>query len=161
MSNFYTDVIEQDPRFNSTSLINDVALLEPVTRAAVQAIITDAKPHGIDFMAFETYRSQARQQLLFNQGATKLRTVGVHHYGLACDIVKSIDGAPSWKGDFSLLGTLAQAHGLIWGGDWGAPGVHHSFIDSDHVQRCTLADQVGLFAGTWYPGPDYDPTLPQ
>ena len=157
MSNFYTDVIEKDPRFNVTSLIDDASLLEPVTRAAVQGIIADAKSHGMDLMIFETYRSQARQQLLFNQGATRLRQVGVHHYGLACDLVKSIDGVPSWKGDFSLLGTLAKAHGLVWGGDWGTPGVHHPFVDSDHVQRCTLAEQVGLFAGTWYPGPLYKP----
>lgn len=157
MSNFYTDVIQQDPRFLSTARIDDVALLEPVTRAVVQAIIQDAKTHGMDLMVFETYRSQARQQMLFNQGATKLRTVGVHHYGLACDLVKDVGGSPSWKGDFSLLGVLAKSHGMIWGGDWGAPQVHHSFIDSDHVQRCSLAAQVGLFAGTWYPDANYNP----
>jgi hypothetical protein len=33
-------------------------------------------------MIFETYRSQERQQVLFEQGATQLRTVGVHHHGL-------------------------------------------------------------------------------
>ena len=153
MGNHYTDVIQKDARFDATTLVHDMALLEPRTRAAVVAILADAKTHGVDYMVFETFRSQARQQLLFTQGATKLRTVGVHHYGLACDIVKSIGGVPSWKGDFSLLGVLAKAHGLVWGGDWGSPGAHHPFIDSDHVQRCTLAEQVGLFAGTWYPLP--------
>ncbi len=160
MSNFYTDVIAKNPRFHSTGLVDAVDLLEPVTRVGVLAIIADAKTHGIELMVFETYRSQERQQMLFAQGATKLRHVGVHHYGLACDLVKSIGGVPSWKGDFSLLGTLAKAHGLVWGGDWGSPGVHHSFVDSDHVQRCTLADQVGLFGGTWYPGAAYDASKP-
>jgi len=37
---------------------------------------------------------------LFAQGATKIKTVGVHHYGLACDLVKDIGGEPSWQGDF-------------------------------------------------------------
>ena len=153
MSNFYMDVIAKDARFHSTGLVSAVDLLEPITRAAVLAIITDANAHGMELMVFETYRSPERQQLLFAQGASKLRAVGVHHYGLACDLVKSIGGVPSWKGDFSLLGTLAKAHGLVWGGDWGSPGVHHSFMDCDHVQRCTLAEQNGLFAGTWYPDP--------
>ena len=42
MGNFFTDVIKKDPRFHSTNRISDIALLEPVTRAAVQAVISDA-----------------------------------------------------------------------------------------------------------------------
>src|SRR5271166_1647405 len=106
MGNFYTDVIGADPRFNSTSRISDPNLLEPTTRALVEAIIADAAANGLQLMIFETYRSQARQAALFEQGATKLQKVGVHHYGLACDLVKNINGEPSWKGDFSLLGQL-------------------------------------------------------
>jgi hypothetical protein len=94
---------------------------------------------------------------LFNQGATKLRKVGVHNYGLACDIVKSINGQPSWKGDFSMLGQLARDHGLIWGGDWGNPTIHHTFVDAVHVQRCTVSRQAALFRGDWYPDDAYDP----
>ena len=157
MGNFFTDVIEKDPRFNSTKRIADPALLEPTTRALVQQIIEAAEETGISLMIFETYRSQARQQELFNQGATKLRTVGVHRYGLACDIVKVVGGEPSWKGDFSFLGQLAHSSGLIWGGDWGNPAIKHDFIDAVHVQRCTIARQHGLFAGTWYPDDTYNP----
>jgi D-alanyl-D-alanine carboxypeptidase len=108
-------------------------------------------------MIFETYRSEDRQLALFNQGATKLKTVGVHHYGLACDLVKNINGEPSWKGDFGFLGKLAHANGMIWGGDWGDPGGVHTFLDPDHVQRCTLRRQSALFAGTFYPDASYDP----
>ncbi|RXH57775.1 M15 family metallopeptidase [Granulicella sibirica] len=157
MSNFFLDVIQPDPRFHSTTRIADMSLLEPVTRAAVLALINDAQTHGIALMPFETYRSQERQQMLFDQGASTLKTVGVHHYGLACDLVKNIGGEPSWKGDFSLLGVLGKIHGLIWGGDWGAPGVHHSFVDADHVQRCSLRSQVGLFSGAFYPDDLYNP----
>jgi hypothetical protein len=132
-------------------------LLEPMTRQKVEAIIADARANGVELMAFETFRSQARQTELFNQGATKLRNVGVHHYGLACDIVKVVAGEPSWKGSFTLVGQLAHEHGLIWGGDWGAPNIHHSFVDLVHVQRCSIAKQAGLFRGEWYPEEDYDP----
>ena len=158
MGNFYQDVIRNDARFNSTDVISDLQLLEPVIRAAVQAIIADAHADGIDLMVFETYRSQARQTQLFNNGATQLKTVGVHHYGLACDIVRDVNRKPSWKGDFSKLGKLATKHKLIWGGNWGRPGVKTKFPDEYHVQRCTVARQKALFAGTWYPDANYDPT---
>jgi D-alanyl-D-alanine carboxypeptidase len=157
MGTFYTDVIQRDSRFNSTERVADPALLEPTMRQLVQQIVDAAQQMGISVMVFETYRSQARQQELFNNGATKLRTVGVHAYGLACDIVRVVGGEPSWKGDFSFLGQLAHSSGLIWGGDWGDPSVRHSFIDSVHVQRCTVARQPALFAGTWYPDDSYNP----
>jgi hypothetical protein len=157
MGNFYTDVISQDERFSSVKRVNDSELLEPGTRQLAAAIISAARPMGIDLMVYETYRSQDRQQELFNQGATKLRAVGVHHYGLACDIVRVVNGEPSWKGDFSFLGQLAQSSGLIWGGDWGAPHIKHSFIDSVRVQRCTVARQADLFDGIWFPDEAYNP----
>ncbi len=157
MGNFFTDVIQKSPKLKSRKRVADLNLLEPVTRKRVRAIIADAKEHGLHLMVFETYRSEARQTDLFNQGATKLRKVGVHHYGLACDLVRNVNGEPSWNGDFSLLGTLAHHHGLIWGGDWGNPNIPHSFIDSVHVQRCTLGRQANLFRGKFYPDAAYNP----
>lgn len=157
MSNFFNDVISKDPRFHSLQRVSDPKLLEPATLAAVKAVIDDAAAHGITLMIFETYRSQERQTQLFNQRATQLRTVGVHHYGLACDLVKNINDEPSWKGDFSFLGPLAKAHGLIWGGDWGKPSLPHSFVDNDHVQRCSVEMQAQLFRGDWYPDTNYSP----
>ena len=157
MGNFYTDVISKDARFDSAARVGDPALLEPATRRLVEDLIASARQMGIEIMIYETYRSQDRQQALFNNGATKLRTVGVHHYGLACDIVRVVSGEPSWKGDFSFVGQLAHASGLIWGGDWGDPNLKHGFIDSVHVQRCTVARQGDLFSGAWYPDDNYNP----
>jgi hypothetical protein len=154
---FYDDVILKDRRLKSKKRISDLVLLEPVMRRKVEAIIEDAKAQGINLMVFESFRSQARQEELFAQGATKLKKAGVHYYGLACDIVKSIGGDPSWKGDFSFLGKLAREHGLVWGGDWGKPGSRHTFIDPVHVQRITVAKQAALFKAEWYPDDDYDP----
>ncbi len=157
MGNFFTDVVAKDSRFGCASRVCDVALLEPITRGLVAQIVAGAKSMGIATMVFETYRSQVRQQELFEQGVTQLRTVGVHHYGLACDIVRVVDGEPCWKGDFSFLGQLAHSCGLIWGGDWGNPGAEHSFVDAVHVQRCAVSRQSQLFGGVWYPDSDYNP----
>lgn len=156
MSNFYLDVIKFHPLFASSSRVSTPAMLEPKTRAAVEEIIASS---SIPLMLFETYRSTQRQLTLFNLGKTKLKTVGVHHYGLAADIVKSVNGQPSWEGDFLFLAELADKVGLISGQNWGTPNVHHTFIDADHVQRCSIADQGKLFAGTWYPDDEYDPTV--
>jgi hypothetical protein len=157
VESFYTDTIVPDKRFKSLQPINDIALLEPVIRQLVKRIIADAADEGIKLMVFETYRSQQRQVRLFAQGATQLKTVGVHHYGLACDLVKDVSGSPSWKGDFKFLGKLAKKYGLIWGGDWGKPNVRTRFPDNVHVQRCAVKDQRKLFASTWYPSDDYNP----
>jgi len=160
VGNFYTDVIQLDPRFTQITRCADITLLEPVMRAAVNSLLVDAQGQGIALMVFETYRSQQRQQQLFAAGASKLRTVGVHHYGLACDIVFDVGGEPSWKGDFTVLRDLANNHGLISGADWGTPNVPHTFRDMDHVQRVAVADQSKLFSGGWYPTDDYDPHNP-
>jgi hypothetical protein len=155
--NFYTSVIQADPRFTSTARISDLALLEPITRTAVQSIITEAAAMSLPVEPFETFRSDARQAMLFNEKATKLRQVGVHHFGLACDLVRVVQGEPNWKVDYSFLLILARKYGLISGQDWGQPNVKHTFIDADHVQRIAVSQQGALFAGKWYPNDAYNP----
>ena len=142
-------MILQDPRFDSVARVSDAGLLEPATRKLVESIISAAQQMGIAIMIYETYRSQDRQQELFNQGATKLRAVGVHHYGLACDIVRVVGGEPCWKGDFSFLGQLAQGSGLIWGGDWGAPDIKTA---SSTVFMCSVVQSPGKEISSLEPG---------
>jgi hypothetical protein len=151
MGNFYSDVICKSPQFSSVAAVRDISMLEPVTREAVINIMADASAMGIKLMITETYRSQQRQRMLFDQKATQLETVGVHHYGLAADFCKVVDGNASWAGDWSFLRDLANKHGLISGLDWGLPNAHHSFVDPDHVQRCTVEQQNALFTQNWYP----------
>jgi len=79
MGTFYTDVISKDARFGSSVRVADTALLEPMTRQLVESLVSVAQQMGIELMIYETYRSQGRQQELFNSGASKLRTGGVHH----------------------------------------------------------------------------------
>jgi len=156
MTSFYEDVICKDPRFHSTKQCRDMDLLEPVTRAKVEAIIKAAAADGLELMVFETYRSQELQEIYFEKGVTQLQHVGVHHYGLAADIVKVVDGQPNWDGDYTFLRKYAEDQDLVWGGDWGQPNQPHTFRDMDHVQRITVGDQENLFAETWYPDENYD-----
>lgn len=156
---FYIDVIQKSLLFRSPNRISDVALLEPGTRAAVQALIAEASTMGIRLRVTETYRSSALQAELYHKGLSQLETVGVHHYGLAADFVRlNTDGSADWANkDYAFLASLAPKHGLISGINWGEPNVSHSFVDTDHCQRVRVADQARLFSGAWYPGADYDP----
>jgi len=161
VQSFYTQVIMASPVFRSTMPIKDVMLLEPVTRDAVQKIIMTANQAGITLQVLETYRSEERQQQLFDQGATQLQQVGVHHFGLACDLGIVIGGQVNWKCSYDIIGTYAKQFGLVWGGNWGDATKPHSFRDFDHVQRIAVADQPKLFDGSWYPAPDYQADVSQ
>ena len=159
MGNFYVDVIQADARFNSPNPCRDTALLEPNTRSAVASIIADASTQGIALIVTETFRSAARQQALFAQHLTQLNgltpaTIGVHHFGLACDFARLEGGRTDWAtDDWLFLGPLAAKYGMVWGGDWGVPAKLHApgFHDWDHCQSCSVTEQPALFSGLWYP----------
>lgn len=157
MSNFYQDVTKKDPRFNSTQVIKDVSLLEPGTRVKVAKLIVMAHEAGHELRVGETYRSQARQRQLFNQKLTQLKNVGQHGFSTACDLQLFVNGKYDPNGtDYAFFADMCKKVGLITGINWGTSGPH-SFKDWDHVQSCPTFRQPELFAGTWYPDPNYDP----
>jgi len=155
---FYTEVLQKDPRFNSPSACHDLNMLEPGFRSDIILFINEAKAMGHTLVPVETYRSTQRQQMFYAKHLTKLRNVGVHHFGLACDLAL-MDGGhyqPD-RQDYMFFLELAQKHHMISGIDWGTPHQHHTFHDYDHVQRIKVSDQAKLFAGEWYPESDYNP----
>lgn len=156
-ANWFWGEIVPSKAFNSTEICRDLRLLFPPVRRKVLAIVSDLWGHGQEVTVFETYRSQERQAQLFRQGVTQLRNVGVHHYGLAADIVRIVDGQPNWDVDHSLVVRSARAHGLISGADWGFPNRTHSIVDPYHVQLCSIRDQQKLFNHTWFPDERYEP----
>jgi hypothetical protein len=157
MPSFYDTVIRNSPAFRSDAVCKDTALLEPGTRAAVAALLADAKAQNIDLRLLETYRSQTRQSALFTQHATQLRMVGCHGYGVAADFGVFVNGKYAEDNKpYVFLRTLARKHGLISGQDWGH-ATEGSFVDSGHVQRVPVWRQNALFSGAWYPPTVYDP----
>lgn len=155
---FYTDVIEKDARFKSSMICKDEALLEPGTRAAAAAFLADAKAAGYDVRISETYRSPARQRMLFSEGYTQLKNVGCHGYGVAFDVQLFIGGKYVEDGQkYAFLLPIAKKHGLVWGGDWGTPHAKHTFRDWDHFQRIPVFRQQAMFSGQWFPPTEYDP----
>lgn len=86
---------------------NELNLLHPVVRKAVQHVSEQLKKEQISFRVFETFRSPERQRNLYAQGrtapgdiVTKARPWSSYHqYGLAVDFVLFIDGKWSWRTD--------------------------------------------------------------
>lgn len=157
MGNFYRDVIQKSPLFESPKPVADLGLLEPVTRDAVQGIISAGRAKGLDLRVRETFRSNALQEHYFRIGTSRLH-LGVHHFGLACDIGLYVNGRFDPIGEhYKFMRNLAETHGLISGVDWGNPYVPHGWRDWDHVQRVTIGRQNDLFSGRWYPDATYDP----
>ena len=136
--------LKDDRRYTSIERVSDPILLFPPFRLKIESILAEAKGLGQEFVLFETYRSTQRQAQLFAEGRTKLARVGVHHYGLAADLVRRIEGRLVWEADYALLGKLAKRRGLTWGGDW-------RFRDEVHVQGIPVSDQSRLFSGVWFP----------
>ncbi len=168
MSNFYLDVIKRDSRFNDPRACHDLNLLEPNFRQAILNFIADAKELGHILVPVETFRSSIRQRYLYSKHLTQLKNVGVHNYGLACDLALMVDGDYDPKGEdyeffLALCEKNAVMHGsLISGIDWGRVGRNirsRYFHDWDHVQYVPVWRQSSLFAGTWYPpsSPGYNP----
>lgn len=157
MPSFYDTAIRNSKAFRSDATCKDMALLEPGTRAAVQAMLNDAKAQGIDLRLLETYRSQTRQSALYQQRRTQLRVVGCHGYGVAADFGVFVNGKYAENNKpYVFLRQMARKHGLISGQDWGH-NKEGSFVDSGHVQRVPVWRQSQLFSGAWYPPIAYDP----
>lgn len=157
MTSFYDTIIRNSKAFRSDAVCKDMMLLEPGTRAAVLALVAEAKAEGHDLRVLETYRSQTRQSALFARRATQLRTVGCHGYGVAVDFGVFTNGKyEEGNKPYVFLRTMARKHGLISGQDWGHLKTG-SFVDSGHVQRVPVWRQAALFGGSWYPPADYDP----
>jgi hypothetical protein len=155
---FYDIVIRNSSAFRSSAICKDLVLLEPGTRAAVLALLADAKAQGIDLRLLETYRSQTRQSALFVQRATQLRTVGCHGYGVAADFGVFVNGKYAEDNKpYMFLRIMARKHGLISGQDWGHATESTTFVDSGHVQRVPVWRQDALFSGAWYPPEVYNP----
>lgn len=127
--NWYKEKIQPDPLFLNPSRVIDRHLLYPPFADLIIALYTEARNAGLNVEIFETYRSERRQYELFLASATKKIKNGMHHYGVACDVVfKDKKGNWTWVGDWKTLGKIGRELGLFWGGDW------KSFVDCPHFQ---------------------------
>ncbi len=147
---WYEDGIKKHKRYQFTDLTSDIDILYPPFAFCILKLFINAYKEGLRVCVFETYRSQERQSDLFNKGKTKLSKNGMHHFGVATDVVfRTEKNQPIWQGNWNTLGKIGKELGLFWGGDW------ESFRDYPHFQliQATPSEQAKIIGGNY---PSYE-----
>jgi hypothetical protein len=136
IAKFFQNVLFKSKRFNSSTPVSDQDLLYPPFLAKLQACIKQYQQTypNQDITFTETYRSNTLQMIHYNNGASKIKKNGMHHYGIAADSIFIINAKKSYKGDVMLVRKIYQANGLTILGMW----------DALHVQYIPVGEQQGL-----------------
>lgn len=136
IEDFFLRTLVTSPEFLSKAPVANQALLFPAfVEKLKQSIAMYRQTHPDHDITFtETYRSNTLQEIHFNNGASKIKKDGMHHYGIAVDCIFIIGGKRTFKGDVNLLRSIHKKNGLTILGVW----------DALHVQFITVADQPQL-----------------
>ncbi|WP_432408580.1 M15 family metallopeptidase [Wukongibacter sp. M2B1] len=134
-----------------SEIIKDLNRLHPYVKKLAEEVIRKSKENGIEIIVTETFRSNERQQQLYNQGRITPGNIvtnakpgnSIHNYGLAFDIVPVENGKALWERYdlFKKVGEIGVSLGLEWGGNW------RSFKDYPHFQWMGGLSLVDLKAG--------------
>jgi peptidoglycan L-alanyl-D-glutamate endopeptidase CwlK len=148
--NWYKEVIVKSDVFKSPKWCGEeqICLLYPPFREKVIQVKQELAKQKLPFYIYETFRSNARQLELYKKGYSKVKTAGMHTYGVAVDFVGK-DNKGNWSWDMKLpwskLGAISKKLGLFWGGDW------TSFKDYPHIQmiRANAIEQNKIRLGVY------------
>lgn len=115
-----------------TTACRDIKELNPVAQKACNLFMAECKKAGLNVLITETYRSQARQNYLYEQGRTRPGSIvtwtkNSNHTGrMAWDICKNVKGKEySDAKFFEQCGAIAKKLGITWGGTWKTPDRPH------------------------------------
>lgn len=108
-----------------TTTCRDISELLPVAQTACRLLFQECFKAGItDIFITETYRSQARQNYLYQQGRTRPGNIVTwtlnsrHTSRLAWDIAVAPPKPLYDVATLNKVGTIARRLGITWGGDW-------------------------------------------
>ncbi|WP_102274112.1 glucosaminidase domain-containing protein [Cytobacillus massiliigabonensis] len=121
---------KEESNLSVTTACRDISELHPTAQTACKLFLEECNKAGLDIFITETYRSQERQNYLYEQGRTRPGKVVTwtrnsnHKSRLAWDIACN---KPSLY-DVSTLkkaGQIAMSLGIGWGGVWKTPDMPH------------------------------------
>lgn len=154
---------------SKTEVCKDVAELIPKAQIACRLFMAECGKQGLNVKITETYRSQERQNYLYEQGRTRPGTKVTwtknsrHTSRRAWDICKNVKGDEySDKAFFASCGKIAQKLGITWGGTWKQADTPHFEIsenwtetkeenemtEAERTEFNALAETVGSMANT-------------
>ena len=118
-----------------SNLINanrNISALTPQAQKACKLFLEKCKAENLPVLITETYRSQERQNYLYQQGRTRPGNIVTwtknsrHTSRRAWDICKNVKGQEySDSSFFKKCGEIAKQLGITWGGDWNTPDMPH------------------------------------
>ena len=120
-----------------TKPCRDTKELNKIAQQACELFLAQCKKGGIDIFITETYRSQERQNYLYDQGRTRKGQIVTwtrnsnHTSRMAWDIAVS---PPKDLYDPQVLakaGKIAKSLDIEWGGNWQPPDKPHFQIDQN------------------------------
>lgn len=107
-----------------TKASRDINELSPVAEKACRLFLDECKKAGIDIFITETYRSQARQNYLYEQGRSRpgqkvTWTKSSNHTGrMAWDIAVNPPKSLYDVATLNKAGAVAKRLNITWGGSW-------------------------------------------
>lgn len=129
----YVSKLIPSSSYNSANPVKDESLLFPLFLRLVNDAIQlfNRKYSDVKVVFVETYRSNTLQLIHFNNGASKIRKDGMHHFAIAVDCFFNVNGKNTYNGDYKFLRECFVQCGLNLLGVW----------DMGHVQMIRVADQ--------------------
>ena len=121
-----------------TNACRDINELTPTAQRACKLFVERCKAVGLNVLITETYRSQERQNYLYEQGRTRpgnkvTWTKNSRHTSRrAWDICQNVKGKEyADSGFFKACGQIAKELGITWGGTWKQADTPHFEISTD------------------------------
>lgn len=124
-----------------TVACRDLNQLSEKAKQACELFLKTCEESGLNVLVTETYRSQARQDYLYEQGRSRPGKVVTwthssrHTSRRAWDICKNVKGQEySDANFFKQCGAIAKDLGITWGGTWtSTPDTPHFEISEDWI----------------------------
>lgn len=131
-----------------TAQCRDINELLPAAQKACNLFLVECKKAGLDIFITETYRSQARQNYLYEQGRTRpgqkiTWTKNSRHTSrLAWDVAVNKPKDLYDTATLNKAGAIAKKLGITWGGSWkGTPDMPHFEVTKDWTPPASIANQ--------------------
>lgn len=125
---------------NVTQSCRDISELTPLAQMACNLFLSRCKAKGLNVLITETYRSQERQNYLYEQGRTRPGNIVTwtknsrHTSRRAWDICKNVKGQEyADSGFFKACGQIAKELGITWGGTWKQADTPHFEISTSWI----------------------------
>lgn len=121
-----------------TKACRDISELSKNAQEACRLFLAECQKQGLNVLITETYRSQERQNYLYEQGRTRSGKIVTwthksrHTSRRAWDICQNIKGREySDNAFFKSCGDVAKKLNITWGGNWKTPDTPHFEISEN------------------------------